>query len=220
MKEIKLSDLFRMNVWDFKYDQIGDSVNYKFIEKGNILYIFFEGSNSITDWVRNFLFSKRPYKKMETPFRVHRGFLSAWKEIEDLIIAKISDKKYQTIIIVGYSHGGALAGLCHECVWFHRPDIRKNIYGFGFEAPRFYAAFKVKKQLKERWENFYVIRTGKDIVTYAPPSIFGYCHVGQLISIPAETCHLDKKLPECIKAHYPLVVHQSLLTAQINIYIN
>jgi hypothetical protein len=54
-------------------------------------------------------------------------------------------------VVVGYSHGGALAAFCHECVWFHRPDLReKGLLGYGFEAPRIYAGFKVKKELAQR----------------------------------------------------------------------
>ena len=53
---------------------------------------------------------------MEVSYRVHRGFLAAWKEVEDIIIAKIKDPKWTKIVTVGYSHGGALAGFCHECV--------------------------------------------------------------------------------------------------------
>ena len=55
---------------------------------------------------------------MEIPYYVHRGFLAAWKEVEDIIINKISNPAYKQIVTVGYSHGGALAGLCHECVWY------------------------------------------------------------------------------------------------------
>jgi len=45
----KLSKLFHLCAYDIQYQQVGDSVNYAFLEEGTILYIFFEGSNSITD---------------------------------------------------------------------------------------------------------------------------------------------------------------------------
>lgn len=105
------------------------------------------------------MFPKRPYKDMKEPYKVHRGFLAAWKEVEDVIIKKIQEQvtalefdaeknrnkvvskyKFNKIISIGYSHGGALSGFCHECCWFNRPDIRANIYGIGFEAPRFFGA--------------------------------------------------------------------------------
>ena len=44
-----LSDLFYECAYTIPYQQIGDSVNYAFKEEGDKLYIFFQGSNSITD---------------------------------------------------------------------------------------------------------------------------------------------------------------------------
>lgn len=74
---MKLSELFHKCAFDIEYQQVGDSVNYAFDEVKDTLYIYFQGSNSITDWVRNFLFGKQPYHDMEIPYRVHRGFLAA-----------------------------------------------------------------------------------------------------------------------------------------------
>ena len=68
-----------------KYNTAGLDVNYCFEEKQNILYIHFEGSSSVTDWLRNFLFAKEPYRDMTFSFKVHRGFLSAWNEVKDII---------------------------------------------------------------------------------------------------------------------------------------
>ena len=46
-------------------------------KKGKTLYIFFQGSNSIWDWVRNLSIFKAPYKDMKVKYKVHSGFLSA-----------------------------------------------------------------------------------------------------------------------------------------------
>lgn len=173
--------------WSLEYDVVGKDVNYKFVPYGNTLEIYFQGSSSTTDWLRNFAFAKKPYKDMTITFRVHSGFLEAWKEVEDLVIAKIKEKdknnkyKFKKITVVGYSHGAALAALCHECVNYYRPDAK--LLGLGFEAPRIYAGFKVKKELVRRWEHFYVIRNDTDIVTHMPPKIFGYCDVGNELHI-------------------------------------
>lgn len=229
---MKLSELFYNCAYTVEYKQIGHDVNYAFVEDGSTLYIYFQGSSSTTDWIRNFLFGKKPYKDMEIPYRVHRGFLAAWKEVEDLIIEKINQKKskrhynsfldsyyykkefvWKKIIIVGYSHGGALAAFCHECVWFHRPDLRENgLLGYGFEAPRMYAGFKVRKELKERWHKFLVIRTNNDLVTHCPPCIFKYCHVGDILKIQGDASLVKSKwIPRCIKSHYPEVVYDALV---------
>lgn len=217
-----LYKLFHNCAYDVEYKQVGDSVNYAFVEEGNTLYIYFQGSNSISDWVRNFMFPSKPYKDMKIPYRVHRGFLAAWKEVEDIIIGKINEKteisqfKWSKIIVVGYSHGGALAAFCHECVWFYRPDLRRSgLEGYGFEAPRIYAGFKVKEVLKQRWEHFTVIRTNNDIVTHCPPFIFGFTHVGNMLKVKGDTSLVHNRVPKCVKSHYPEVVCDAL--SKINI---
>ena len=220
---LKLSELFENCAYKIKYEQVGDSVNYAFRTYGSTLYIYFEGSNSISDWVRNFLFPSKPYKDMDIPYRVHRGFLAAWKEVEDIIIAKICEDddngkfKWKKIIIVGYSHGGALAAFCHECVWFWRPDLREDgLWGYGFEAPRIFAGWHIKKELAQRWDHFLVIRTNNDIVTHCPPVIFGFIHVGDILKIKGDTSIVDNKLPKCVKSHFPEVVLQALRDYEAN----
>ena len=218
---MKLSKLFHKCAYEIHYEQIGDSVNYAFEEdiENSTLYIYFQGSNSITDWVRNFLFPAKPYKDMEIPYRVHRGFLAAWKTVEDIIIEKITELnkpsplfKWNKIIIVGYSHGGALAGLCHECVWFWRPDLRREgLEGYGFEAPRFYAGWKVKEILKQRWEHFTIIRNNNDLVTHCPPALFGFCHVSKIKKVHGDTSLVHNKHCKCIKSHFPECVYDGLL---------
>lgn len=227
-----LLQLFHKCAYDISYQTVGDGVSYAFVEEGSTLYIYFQGSSETTDWIRNFLFKKKPYKDMAIPYKVHSGFLSAWKEVEDIIIEKITERitrdptkeekmngvlvgydyKWKKIIIVGYSHGGALAAFCHECCWYWRPDLReKDLEGYGFEAPRIYGSFFVAKELQKRWETFRVVRTNNDIVTYCPPWIFGYCHVGKVLQIYGDTSLVKNKLPKCIKSHYPEVVQNALL---------
>ena len=218
---MKMSELFHKCAYEIHYQTVGKDVNYAFEEDivNHTLYIYFQGSNSTTDWLRNFLFPAKPYKDMEIPYRVHRGFLAAWKEVEDIIIAKINEldtpllcHKWKHIVVVGYSHGGALAAFCHECVWFHRPDLRRQgLEGYGFESPRFYAGFRVKECLKQRWEHFTIIRCNNDIVTHCPPCIFGFTHVGNILKVKGDTSLVENKQPKCIKSHYPQVVYDALI---------
>ena len=211
-----LIDLFEICNRDDYYHN-ADKVSYKFIEDGDTLYIYFEPSNGKVDWLHNFMFKKKPYKDMKMPYRVHKGFLKCWKTIEDVIIHKINEcddtsneKLWKKIIIVGYSHGGALAVLCHECCWYHRPDIRDNIKTIAFEGPRVYGAFRVKKKLRERWKNFRLLRNSTDIVTHLPPVIFGYTHVGSVIKIN------NKNKIHFIQNHTSEAVKESLQSYQHN----
>lgn len=214
----KLSELFHLCAYDIKYTNVKDWVSYAFLEEKDSLYIFFQGSCQPQDWYANFAFKRRPYKDMQIPYRVHGGFLKAWKEVEDIIIAKIcedDDKgyKWKHITIVGYSHGGALCQFCVECIWYWRPDLRENGFeGYGFESPRMYGCMFVKKSLKERWANYTLIRCNNDLVTHCPPRLFGFTHVGQLLKIKGNTKLVDNKwIPRCVKSHYPQVVYDALL---------
>lgn len=137
------------------------------------LNIYFEWSNGATDWKNNFDFPAKPYRDMEDKWYAHRGFLKVWKVIEPHLKEAIMSPDIRYIHIYGYSHGAAIALLCHEYCKYHRPDI--NVYGYGFGAPRVIWGFP-NKRVKERFEGFTVIRNKKDIVTYLPPAIFGFRH--------------------------------------------
>ena len=214
---MKLSELFWLT-HTTPYITVGDGVDYSFKEDGETLYILFQGSSQKVDWLQNFNFPKKPYKDMEIPYRVHGGFLKCWKQVEDIIIEKIQEKendiyKFNRIIVSGYSHGGALAQFCHECVWYHRPDIRESCWSYGFEAPRIYGGFQVKKELRERWAHFILVRNHKDIVTHVPPRAFGFCDLGTVLHIGRDQDYKDRtdcKGPECIRSHYPNPVVESL----------
>lgn len=156
------------------------------------------------DWRRNFSFWKKPYKDMKEPYRVHAGFCDAWKEVEDIVIEKVTETegeeyKWNRIYTIGYSHGGALAAFCHECVVFHRADIAAECWGIGFEAPRMYAGLVFRSNLRKRWKNFRVIRNKHDLVTHVPPRCFGFWHVGEVVKVGGKWKPFAA-LMECFKA--------------------
>lgn len=165
------------------YAQVGISANYALKREKDVLYIFFQGSKGKTDWKNNLSFPAKPYKRMgKTIWFAHRGFLRVWKEIEPFLADDISDKAFRKIVIVGYSHGGALAMLCQEYVWYHRPDLRGFIEGYAFGSPRVFWGIKTYN-LKKRWQGFTVIRNLDDAVTHLPPVFLGYSHVGVMLKI-------------------------------------
>lgn len=232
-----LTQLFNICNNSGNYEVIGEDVNYMFQEDGATLYIYFQPSRGKVDWKHNFAFWKKPYKDMKVPYRVHGGFLKCWKAVEDVVIDKVTEKdaaggfRWNRVVTTGYSHGGALAMLCHECVWYHRPDLRKgNILTFAFEAPRVYAGFIIRRKLKERWEGFEVFRNQRDIVTHVPPIIFGFRHVGEMVKMGDKPSLLGAfgQMVKCafkrdwkgakdaawvlfgVKAHYPSEVRKGL----------
>ena len=208
-------------------------VDYKFIEEDDVLYIFFEPSDGNTDWHVNFSYWRKPYKDMSIKYRVHGGFLESWKLIDDTICKKIKENdannkwRFKKVVVVGYSHGGALAALCHECVWYNRADLRDGgVIGISFDGPRVYGGLWVPKALKERWAHFHVIRNQNDLITHLPPIIFFFRHVGCLekIGMPRSKAQVFKEWSKSnfkdsmlmqeffnIKAHYPEEIKKGIM---------
>ena len=97
---------------------------------------------------------------------------------------ELLDKSIEKIITIGYSHGGAIAAICHEYLYTNRSDICQNIFSYGFGAPRVY--FGLKELNDDKWKNYTVVRNGKDLVTYLPPKFLFYRDVGSILQIGKE----------------------------------
>lgn len=175
-----------------KYTHTENDGSYAIKRDGEKLTLLFEKSNGLTDWWNNFDFPAKPYRDMQNLWFCHRGFLRVWKSIEPYIASEITDQRVKKIVIIGYSHGGAIAQLCYEYVKFNRPDVDTEGYGFG--SPRVFWGFPCKT-VKERFKGFVVVRNGKDLITHLPPILLGFCHVCEVLKI-GESDGL-------IKDHYP-----------------
>lgn len=174
-----------------------ETASYYAEREGDTLRLFFEGSNGKVDWANNFDFPAKPYRDMPDRWYAHRGFLRVWKAIEPHLEAMIADPTVRTIYVVGYSHGAAVALLCHEYCRFHRPDVA--VIGVGYGAPRVVWG-PVPENVRQRFRGFYVIRNGHDLVTHLPPALFGFRHVGHMIKIgvsvgPIKDHYADAILP-------------------------
>ena len=134
----------------------------------------------------------------------HRGFLRVWRAVEPHLAPTIADRSIRKIIIVGYSHGAALAVFCHEYVWYHRADLRKRLRGYGFGCPRVVWGM-LPRELKDRWQGFTVVRNIEDVVTHLPPAALGYRHVGKMLEIGAKGRYSD------VDAHKAKNIEKELL---------
>ncbi len=165
------------------YVQVGQAANYAAVRQGDALHLYFQDSDGSEDWKNNLDFPARPYREMDgVRWYAHRGFVRVWKEIEPYIAPMIADPTLRRVMTVGYSHGGALAVLCHEYVWFHRPDLRGSMEGYGFGCPRVLWGPR-GEGLMARWQRFWVVRNVDDLVTHLPPRALGYFHAGNLWEI-------------------------------------
>lgn len=164
------------------YVHVENGGDYSVSKEGEHLYIFLERSDGYEDWKNNLDFPIKAYKRMgKTVWYAHRGFLKVWKSVESHIAEYVLDLDVKRVTVAGYSHGGALAVLCHEYVYFNRPDLRYSLKGYGFGAPR--VIYNPDGEVKKRWENFTVVRNPDDAVTYLPPAFLGYKHMGKMLDI-------------------------------------
>ena len=209
---MKLSKLFQACAYEIEYQTIGNNVNYAFIENkaDKTLFVYFQGSHEKIDWIRNFLFTQKVYKM----FRIHKGFYNAYVEARSMLIDKIcecdinGDYKWLKIVIVGYSHGGALAQIFHEEAIYHRNDIKDDIFTYAFESPR---CLKVPKKYKHLWANLTTTRCNTDLITHLPPMLFGYDNLGKMLKIKGDVSLVKNHVPYCIKSHFPQCVLNGLL---------
>ncbi|MBQ3075361.1 MAG: hypothetical protein IJC26_04765, partial [Clostridia bacterium] len=101
-----------------EYREASNGGSWAFDRNGSALYLWFQHSNGITDWLNNLRVTAVPYREMSPPWRCHKGFLSVFKGLLPHLQPLIADPSVTRICTVGYSHGAALALLCHEYVWY------------------------------------------------------------------------------------------------------
>ena len=179
MNKQELLILFK-ELRDIEYINVGNDATYAYRRDKDTLKIFFQGSHGELDWWHNFDFPAAPYERMYQKWYCHRGFLKVWKSVEPFIEELIKDDTVKYIMIIGYSHGGALAQLCHEYCKYNRKDAFVQTYAFG--APRVIFGL-MPYELKQRFEGLYIIINGWDIVPHLPPNLFGFRHVGKKIKV-------------------------------------
>ena len=209
------------------HTQIGG--DYYIEAENDTLYLLFECSDGMDDWIHNFDFipdphkdrentpklallkgilkavceylkmPSKPYKDMFKKWRVHGGFLKVWKSMKDDIEAFVAEilknhPEIKKIVIIGYSHGAALAVLATEDMEYLYGKSYE-VSGYGFGTPRVLWGI-VPKEVKYRLRNFTSVRNIPDIVTHVPPVFFGFRNAGTLVKVGKK----GKYNP--FKAHY------------------
>ena len=204
---MRLSQLFDRCVHR-SYIHVENAADYAIDRVGDALYVYLECSNGIEDWKNNLDFPARAYNGVgSVAWLAHRGFVRVWKSVEAHVSRYLLDASVKHVVIVGYSHGAALAVLCHEYVWYNRPDLRDSIEGYGFGCPRVLWGWR-RRCVCRRWERFTVIRNLDDLVTHLPPALLGFFHVGRLCEI-GERGHSSP-----VDAHRPESIYAMLLRAE------
>ncbi len=157
--------------------------DYAVEREEDTLYIFLEHSDGAQDWGSNLNFAPKGYIRAgQVIYHAHGGFLQVWEGMRPLIAEATQDLNIERIYVVGYSHGGALAALCHEFLWQARPDLRDTLVSYGFAAPRVFWGH-MGRRFRSKFERFSVVRIPDDPVTHLPPRLLGYHHVGRMIEL-------------------------------------
>jgi len=146
---------------------------YKVKREGGTLYITFQGNTSKTDWLMSFAFWPM-YKRMREPWFVHAGFRKKYHSIRDDLLRLVQDENPGLVCVTGVSGGVPMAALAMEDINYTFDKI--SAFGDGYAGPRF--LWLPTQRIAGRWEDFTLHHVGNDAVTKAPPSIFGYRHVG------------------------------------------
>ena len=154
-----------------------DSVSYALVHDGASLTILFEDSNGALDWSRNLHFVAREHEGA----LVHGGFLSAFLAVREILADALSPAHLRRVTVAGYSHGGALATLCHAYAYHARPDLRAHLQTVTYGAPRVYR--RAMQDASAVFERLLRVENAGDIVTELPPTSFGFAHVGTPLQI-------------------------------------
>ena len=149
----------------------------------NTLYLLFQWSDGHEDWKNNLAFSAQcvnPLAPKRERWYCHRGFLKVWRAMREEIISLtawyLGRYDVREIICVGYSHGAALSLLAtHDMTSMFGQKM--PVMGYGFGCPRVVRG-KLPRQVKNDLARFTAVRNIPDLVTYLPPKLFGFRHVG------------------------------------------
>lgn len=168
-----------------KYVHTAEGGDFAIETDGDTLYLLFEWSDGKEDWLNNFAFPAKPYKRMDAVWFCHGGFLKVWKamrdEIETRIAKALEVHPITRIVCVGYSHGAALTVLATEDMAYLYGD-KYTVEGYGFGAPRVLWGI-VPKAVKKRLSCFTTVRNVPDLITHVPPFLFGFRNAGKMFKI-------------------------------------
>jgi len=187
--DLSMKEIFKRAL-NADWRTVGLDTQYAITEHPDYVILSFQGSASRLDWFHNFKFIAKPYKNQPVKWYAHSGFVKVWRAAKDQVVKDVTSIiKRRKLIITGYSHGGALAILAHECfVW---AGLDPQTYAFG--APR--VLWMPPSVILDRFSKCLIVRRRGDIVTHLPPEILGFRHTKIMdIGTPATLSH---------KMHYP-----------------
>ena len=139
------------------------SAEWSTYEEKDTVYILFQETDGVSDWIQNLSFTKRKYGKL----KFHHGFYGLYDLMKDDIINYVKRvPENKTLVVSGWSQGAALAQICVQDIYFHTG--RKSIL-ISFGAPMAIYGKKTRDACREAVTEAYEYCNVNDIVTYQPP---------------------------------------------------
>lgn len=159
-------------------------------ENYNLVVLALRGSNYESEWASNFLMgTKSGHQGFENSAAKVKNFLN------DYLSRNVTGKT--KLWIVGYSRGGAVAGLTAK--WYDDNlsylsnsqyiISKEDIYTYTFESPQGAMKTDVKNvdgTSKQTYSNIHNIVNPADIVTKLAPSTWGFARPGNDVILPAD----------------------------------
>lgn len=167
------------------YEHIRDEqsgIDLYFSQKDGIDQIVLYGSDEKNDWITNFTFGfkkwKRPdYAKEDTKIRVHSGYFDGWYRIREKVLGKITSDK---ILVTGYSMGGGLSSIIAVDIQYNKNP--KELLCVDFDGAKVWNKAG-RNSFNKRVSNSFRIINGNDIVTKIPPFYYAagvhQIHIGK-----------------------------------------
>ena len=158
-------------------------------QDGHRLIVAFRGTQTPADWLKNLDFIPAPYLPLPGRGTVHQGFQQVYYAVRDSILAHLKTLTGITeLLVVGHSLGGALATLAIPDLLAQLPEGVAPI-SYTFASPRtghsdFVTFFNGRINVAWRTVNVW------DVVPHVPPTLAGYTHVGQQLTIDSGF-HID-----------------------------
>ena len=171
MKPYELFDLID-SIGHTEYHTSGDDVQWIILvdDSEKVIRLIFEESAGKRDWINNFNFPVKIYKKQKSCMMVAKGWCEAYKSCNDEIMSSLiqtsTDKPECQVHICGWSYGGAMSLLAAEDFWY-RTGIKPCVYTFG--APKPLWGTKTEKYVRSCVDDVKQYSHVDDCVTLMPP---------------------------------------------------
>ena len=170
------------------------------VQDGHRLIVAFRGTQTPADWLKNLDFIPAPYMPLPGRGTVHQGFQQVYYAVRDSILAHLKTLTGITeLLVVGHSLGASLATLAIPDLLAQLPEGVAPI-SYTFASPRtghddFVTFFNGRINVAWRTVNVW------DVVPHVPPTLAGYTHVGQQLTIDSGF-HIDIASNHVISSGY------------------